>query len=244
VTSGTLPRSSRPVHVATENPVKACLLALLALLLVGACGPSAVKITSQPTLGGPPGRGQAGGATPRRSGPPAATPMTVPLKAATGDGTTATIHTAKGDIVIELFTESSPVSAENFINLAEAGFYTGVVFHRLVPGFVIQGGDPDGTGTGGPGYTIQDEPVVGTYGRGTVAMARTREPNSQGSQFFIVLADEAGDVLESYRTYDIFGQVSAGMDVVDAIAAMPNTGPDENRALDPVAMESVTIVRP
>ena len=93
-----------------------------------------------------------------------------------------------------------------------------------MPGFVIQGGDPKGDGTGGPGYTIPDETVVGEYGRGIVAMARTSQPDSQGSQFFIVLDDGARDALEQFRTYVIFGNVVSGMDVVDEIAAMPNCG--------------------
>ena len=105
------------------------------------------------------------------------------------------------------------------------------------PDFVIQGGDPDGTGRGGPGYTIQDEPVVGEYGRGIVAMARTSQPDSQGSQFFIVLDDGARAALEQFRTYVIFGEVVSGMDVVDQIAAMPNSGPPDNSALDPVVMD-------
>ncbi len=137
------------------------------------------------------------------------------------------------------------MATQNFINLAEARYYDGVVFHRLVPGFVIQGGDPTGTGRGGPGYTIQDEPVVGTYARGVVAMARTAEPDSQGSQFFIVLDDAAEEALESFRTYVIFGEVTQGMDVADAIAATPNAGQQGgNQALEPVAMDSVTISRP
>jgi peptidylprolyl isomerase len=177
-------------------------------------------------------------------GPPAATPMTQPLAAPAGDGTTATITTALGDIVIELYTESAPVAARNFEGLAQAGFYDGTTFHRLVPDFVIQGGDPDGTGSGGPGYTIPDEDVVGEYGRGIVAMARTPQPDSQGSQFFIVLDDLARPALEQYRTYVIFGEVTSGMDVVDAIAGTPNSGPPDNTAIDPVVMESVTIQGP
>jgi cyclophilin family peptidyl-prolyl cis-trans isomerase len=176
--------------------------------------------------------------------PPDATPMAVPLDAPAGDGTTATISTALGDIVIELYNESAPVAARNFEGLAEAGFYDGTTFHRLVPDFVIQGGDPEGTGRGGPGYTISDEVVVGEYGRGVVAMARTSAPNSQGSQFFIVLDDQAQPALEQFRTYVIFGEVVSGMEVVDQIAAMPNSGPPSNDALQPVVMESVTIQAP
>ena len=128
------------------------------------------------------------------------------------------------------------------------------MFHRIVPGFVIQGGDgqwgrqgrlcEERIGSGGPGYTIQDEPFAGRYGRGVVAMARSQQPNSQGSQFFIVLDDSAEPSLESYRTYVIFGRVVEGMDVLDAIAATPNSGDPNNRALEPVAMEAVRIERP
>lgn len=171
-------------------------------------------------------------------GPPAATPLANPPLVPSGDGTGVRLRTALGDIVIGLFTESSPVAAENFLNLAKAGFYDGTVFHRLVPGFVIQGGDPTGTGTGGPGYSIVDEPVVGEYGRGIVAMARSQAPNSQGSQFFIVLDDDARSALEAARTYAIFGRVVEGMDVVDAIAAGPTSG---DQALEPVAIESTSI---
>ena len=180
----------------------------------------------------------------RRLRPPDATPLAKPPKEPASDGTTAVISTRLGDISVELFTRSAPIASQNFINLAEAGFYDNVVFHRLVPGFVIQGGDPTGTGRGGPGYTIRDEPVVGEYERGVVAMARTPEPNSQGSQFFIVLDDRARNALDAYRTYVIFGRVTAGMEVVDEIARQPNSGPPENRALQPTAMTKVVIKRP
>src|SRR5215212_5020165 len=135
--------------------------------------------------------------------PPAATPLASPPSEPAGDGTTATISTELGDITLEVFNESAPVASENFVNLAEAGFYDGTVFHRIVPDFVIQGGDPEGTGGGGPGYEIQDEPVVGQYGTGIVAMARTGAPNSAGSQFFIVLSDseDTRRALEDVRTY-------------------------------------------
>jgi cyclophilin family peptidyl-prolyl cis-trans isomerase len=149
--------------------------------------------------------------------PPEATPNPVAMEVPSGDGTAVRLTTELGDVVIGLFNESAPVAAENFLNLAESGYYDGVGFHRVVPGFVVQGGDPDGTGRGGPGYGIEDEEVVGTYERGIVAMARTQTPNSQGSQFFFVLDDEAEAPLESARTYVIFGRVLEGMDVVDEI---------------------------
>jgi peptidyl-prolyl cis-trans isomerase B (cyclophilin B) len=156
-------------------------------------------------------------ATPLKT--PEATPNPVPLDAPAGDGTAVRLTTELGDIVIALYNESAPVASENFLNLAEEGFYDGLGFHRAVPGFVLQGGDPNGDGTGGPGYTIPDEEVVGHYGRGVVAMARTTQPDSAGSQFFIVLDDSAEAALDSARTYTIFGRVVEGMDVVDAIVA-------------------------
>jgi cyclophilin family peptidyl-prolyl cis-trans isomerase len=178
--------------------------------------------------------------------PPSAMPLANPPAAPAGDGTTATIETDLGNVVIELYTDSSPVAAENFINLAEAGFYDGVVFHRIVPNFVVQGGDPEGSGGGGPGYTIPDDPVVGDYTRGVVAMARpanpdgSKIPDSQGSQFFICLAD-LREGLPKSGGYSIFGNVISGMDVVDQIAAGDASGQD---ALDPVVMRRVTIQRP
>ncbi len=177
--------------------------------------------------------------------PPVATPLASPPSAPAGGGTTATITTDLGTIVMELFTDSAPVASQNFINLAEMGYYNGVVFHRLVPDFMIQGGDPEGTGRGGPGYTIDDEPIVGDYDRGIVAMARTSAPDSQGSQFFITVADSS--FLEG-GGYTIFGNVTSGMDVVDQISLMPTANNDPGgrggTALNPVIMRSVTIQRP
>jgi cyclophilin family peptidyl-prolyl cis-trans isomerase len=144
-----------------------------------------------------------------------------------GETRTVTLETDKGDIVIKVTADLSPIAAGNFVALADCGYYDNVVFHRVVPGFVIQGGDgqfgrspdviPGLVGTGGPPYTIADEPVTAKYGRGTVAWARTAEPNSVGSQFFIVTDDAARPALESYNTYQIFGEVVEGMDVADAI---------------------------
>ena len=203
---------------------------LAAALLVASCASG--------SSGPPPSPASAGSFE-----PPDVTPRPDIAPAPAGDGTTAIIHTALGDITIELYNESAPVAAGNFAKLAGAHFYDGVVFHRIVPGFVIQGGDPTGTGRGGPGYTIQDETVVGEYERGIVAMARTPAPNSQGSQFFICLAD-LRDRLQKSGGYVIFGLVTSGMDVVDRIAAGPNSGSPNNQALEPVAMTSVEIVAP
>jgi peptidyl-prolyl cis-trans isomerase B (cyclophilin B) len=173
--------------------------------------------------------------------PPTATPLASPPAEPAGDGTTVTIETELGDIVVQLFNQSAPVAAQNFANLAAAGFYDGVGFHRTIPNFMIQGGDPEGTGRGGPGYTIPDEPIVGDYVRGTVAMARTGAPNSAGSQFFIVVADSPHLASGGYA---IFGKVLSGMEVADEIVAGPRTGPDDDLAVDPVLMTRVTVQRP
>ncbi len=212
-------------------------LALVSALLAAPAGaqdaspaaePSAAVATSAP---GTPGTAPA-------LAPPQATPNPVAFETPTGDGTGVRLTTDLGDIVIGLFTESAPVATENFLNLVESGYYDGVGFHRVAPGFVLQGGDPTGTGAGGPGYTIQDEEVVGEYGRGIVAMARTPAPNSQGSQFFVVLDDAAKASLDAARTYAIFGRVVEGMDVVDAIVAR---GPASDQVEDPVRIQSATI---
>ena len=122
----------------------------------------------------------------------------------------AVIETNKGTIEFELFTEA-PLAASNFIKLSQDGFYDGLTFHRVVPGFVIQGGDPVGNGTGGPGYKFEDEPVTREYTKGIVAMANSG-PDTNGSQFFIMLADN-----DLPPAYTIFGNVLVGQDVVDKI---------------------------
>jgi len=147
---------------------------------------------------------------------------------------TAVIETTLGSIEFELLDDAAPKTVENFVTLANKGFYSNVIFHRVVPGFVIQGGDPTGTGTGGPGYKFDDEPVTMGYARGTVAMANAG-PNTNGSQFFICLAD----LPQLPPNYTIFGQVVAGLNVVDAIAAAP-CGPGD-RPVEPVTMTSVRI---
>jgi cyclophilin family peptidyl-prolyl cis-trans isomerase len=125
---------------------------------------------------------------------------------------TAEIVTDKGTIKIEFFWDEGPLAESNFIFLARQGYYNGLTFHRREEGFVIQGGDPLGTGTGGPGYTFPDEGVTRKYTRGIVAMANAG-PDTNGSQFFIMLADKS----TLPPSYTIFGQVTTGMDVVDKI---------------------------
>jgi cyclophilin family peptidyl-prolyl cis-trans isomerase len=159
--------------------------------------------------------------------------------------TRATIATEKGDIDVDLFMTDAPKAAKNFIDLARKGFYDDVVFHRVIPGFVIQAGDGQygkkaaldtgRVGTGGPGYKFEDEPIKGEYARGALAMANAG-PNTNGSQFFICHQDLTGKLPKNYT---LFGQVTNGMDVVDAIVSAPRNARDLPN--DPVAMTSVTI---
>jgi cyclophilin family peptidyl-prolyl cis-trans isomerase len=127
----------------------------------------------------------------------------------------ATLTTNRGDIVVDLLTDDAPKTVNNFVFLAREGFYDGVPFHRVIDGFMVQTGDPTGTGTGGPGYRFEDEPVTRRYQSGTVAMANAG-PNTNGSQFFIMHRSQGLP-----PNYTIFGQVVEGMDVVDAIARTP-----------------------
>jgi cyclophilin family peptidyl-prolyl cis-trans isomerase len=124
----------------------------------------------------------------------------------------ALIATAKGEIEFELYADRAPKTVSNFVYLAEQGYFDGLKFHRVVPGFVIQGGDPTGSGAGGPGYKFPDEPVVGDYLEGTVAMANAG-PNTNGSQFFICLED----LPTLPKQYNLFGQVTRGIEVVKSI---------------------------
>lgn len=179
----------------------------------------------------------------------------------------ATLATTCGDIVIELDAQNAPIATNNFVNLAREGFYDGIFFHRVIPDFVIQGGDPQGTGGGGPGYSFEDEldraeelyaeveealladlPDVddeplpeellsGGYPRGTVAMANSG-PDTNGSQFFIAQGDPTQ--LPAGALYTVFGVVLEGMDVVDDIATSPTTGA-EGMPVEPVVIRSVTI---
>ena len=187
-----------------------------------------------------------GGSTPIATTRGVNCPTAQPPAAPAGQNRVVTIETAKGQLQITLVADLSPIAVGNFAALAACGYYDGIVFHRVATlqdgtPFVIQGGDPNGTGTGGPGYEIQDEPVTTKYVRGTVAMARTSAPNSVGSQFFIVLDDKDQAVLASADTYQIIGSVTAGMDTVDAIYAAAN---GQESPADPVVMTKVTIGPP
>ena len=137
--------------------------------------------------------------------------------------TAATLHTNKGAVAVELFDEDAPKTVDNFLKLARDGFYDGVIFHRVIPDFMIQGGDPTGTGSGGPGYTFEDEFNDNKVVRGALAMANAG-PNTNGSQFFIVTA-VACPWLDGKHT--VFGRVTDGMEVVDEIAAVDRDNRDK-----------------
>ena len=146
---------------------------------------------------------------------------------------TAEIATTAGTMTAQLFPAEAPRTVNNFVNLAREGFYDGVIFHRVIKGFMIQGGDPTGTGRGGPGYRFDDEPVTRRYLRGTLAMANAGA-NTNGSQFFVMHAD-----YPLPPNYTIFGKLSAGEEIVDAIATA-QTG-SQDRPLQPVSITGISI---
>jgi cyclophilin family peptidyl-prolyl cis-trans isomerase len=188
------------------------------------------------------------------STPPAAShvagscPTTQPAPLAIGETRTVRIGTSKGTIVIEVDAALAPMAAGNFVALASCGYYDNLIFHRVVPDFVIQAGDGQygradaldrsKVGQGGPGYEFPDEAVVGDYTRGAVAMANSGA-DTNGSQFFICVADLTGRLSKDYT---IFGKVTSGMDVVDAIVGAPADANDVPQ--DPIAMTSVTVATP
>jgi len=155
----------------------------------------------------------------------------------------AVVVTNKGTFTITFFSRQAPVTVQSFVFLAQHRYFDGVVFHRVMPGFVIQGGDPTGTGECGPGYQFGTENTGQTYSRGAVAMARTEDPHSNGSQFFVVLQDRTS--LDAQPNYSLFGHVTSGMNAVDAIAGVPlgqsPTGEDSAPQVK-VYMKSVRIV--
>ena len=198
-------------------------LALTATLTLGACATDETPSASS-----------------NANGCPASQPATLNTEASND----IAFETTLGTFVVRLAVKNSPIAVSNITALASCNFYDDVIFHRIAymedgTPFVIQGGDPTGTGSGGPGYFIKDEPVVGKYRRGVIAMARSSQPDSQGSQFFVILDDAAAVPLESARTYAILGEVISGMDVVDAIAALERNG--EDRPIDPPKIISTTV---
>ena len=209
------------------GPIRSLAL-LAAIIAIAACTAQPGAATAPPAATPAPSAGAGAGTD---------CPTTQPDPLAAGETRSVTIATDLGSMTLTIEADLSPIAAGNFVTLAGCGFYDGVVFHRVVPGFVIQGGDPTGTGSGGPGYNITDEPVTAQYARGTVAMARTLAPDSVGSQFFIVLDDGARGSLAQANTYQIIGSVTAGMETADAIAAAA----DAELPSDPVAMTDVTV---
>ncbi len=152
---------------------------------------------------------------------------------------TATLDTSSGDITLELFASEAPLTVNNFVNLARDGFYEGGQFHRVIKDFMIQGGCPLGTGTGGPGYRFQDEPVTRKYVRGTLAMANAG-PNTNGSQFFIVHGGEA----PLPPNYTIFGILTDGGEVLDTLANSPvgrSRGGEPSEPTERLAINNITI---
>jgi cyclophilin family peptidyl-prolyl cis-trans isomerase len=171
-------------------------------------------------------------------------PTTAPAGLAAGEKRTVTLSTTKGDIVIEVSADLAPVAAANFVALAACGFYDGVIFHRVIPDFMIQGGDGQyawsggldaaHAGQGGPGYEFADEPVTGSYTRGTVAMANSGA-DTNGSQFFIMVKDST----TLPKDYVIFGRVTSGIEVADLIVGGARNA--EDFPDDPVVITSATV---
>jgi peptidyl-prolyl cis-trans isomerase B (cyclophilin B) len=156
-------------------------------------------------------------------------------------GVKATLETSAGTMVLELFPDKAPGHVANFVELAEKGFYDHTIFHRVIKGFMIQGGCPKGTGTGGPGYTIDAEFNDVHHARGVLSMARASDPNSAGSQFFIC----HGDAGFLDRQYTAFGRLVSGDDVLDKIAtARTVPGGEGSKPVEPVKVHKVTIQRP
>jgi cyclophilin family peptidyl-prolyl cis-trans isomerase len=207
------------------------LLALTLLAALGvACSTAGSSPSAAPTASpsaAAPSAAASQAASQASSGCPTAAPQPMPG----GQTDVVTIETSKGPIEITVEADLGPLAAENFVDLAACGFYDGTVFHRVVPGFVIQGGDPTGSGSGGPGYEFPNDPVKVPYERGVVAMANAGR-DTNGSQFFIVL-DEASLPPD----YSVFGRVTKGMEAVDAIAAAA----DAENPTSPIKMDKVTV---
>lgn len=198
---------------------------LLVIGLIIVIGFMVVKPTPQPETAPP--------ASPTNE-PPQPPPMMIDA----GRSYVAILHTEKGDITLSLNAKETPITVNNFVALARTNFYDGTPFHRVIRGFMIQGGDPKGDGSGGPGYKFADEPFSGEYTRGTVAMANAG-PNTNGSQFFIIHANT-----QLPKNYVIFGSVIKGLEVVDAIATAPVTqsaSGEESKPVSPVKVISVEV---
>lgn len=216
------------------------MLLLMLVLLVAASGCGASKNTAENTNTGS-GSGNGNVST----APPAETPPAEegPELLGPDKHPVVTIQLSNDKIIkLELYPEVAPNTVDNFISLINKGFYDGVIFHRVIPGFMIQGGDPDGVGTGGPGYSIPGEFSENGFKnklkhtRGVLSMARTGEPDSAGSQFFIMVADSPS--LDNL--YASFGKVTEGMDAVDEIVNQ-TTDQNDKPVKDPISMKKVTV---
>jgi cyclophilin family peptidyl-prolyl cis-trans isomerase len=153
---------------------------------------------------------------------------------------TGTLETNKGTFEVEFYPDDAPKTVNNFVFLARAGYYDNTPFHRIISGFVIQGGDPTGTGRGGPGYRFEDEPIKRNYELGTLAMANAG-PNTNGSQFFVIVGPSGRQLPKNYT---IFGTVSSGMDIVDAIARTPTragSSGENSTPVEPITLQKVMI---
>ncbi len=157
-------------------------------------------------------------------------------------GVTVVLDTTAGAMTVEFFPDKAPGHVENFVKLAEKGFYDGTVFHRVISGFMIQGGDPTGTGTGGPGWQIKAEFNDTPHVKGVLSMARSGDPNSAGSQFFVC----HGDARFLDRQYTAFGRLAAGMETLDKIATAPvvSSRGESSKPVSPVKITKATVVRP
>jgi peptidylprolyl isomerase len=216
-----------------------CILGLLAavFMLCAGCTQSAPAGTTLPataTIATPEITTVAAAPTPVTTTAPASATATAP---AVLSGKKVRLETSMGNITIAL-DPAMPITAGNFETLVKKGYYDGIIFHRVISGFMIQGGDPTGTGRGGPGYTIQDEFTSHNMNsRGAVAMANTGQPNSGGSQFFINLVNNSAIQPAGFdSSYPVFGNVVDGMDVVDAIGKVPTDSSDR-------PLQNVTIIR-
>lgn len=236
--------AARSAVAAARRVANLSVLAIAALITLAACSAGSAAPPSPSPAPSP-------SPSPVPSSATSACPTSQPPPLAAGETRTVTIQTSKGTIVIKVEGSLGPNAAGNFVALAACGYYDDVIFHRLAPGFVIQGGDGQFgrepnvqaqlVGRGGPGYKFADDPVTVPYTRGTVAMANAG-PDTNGSQFFICLADLSSTLSPNYS---VFGHVTQGMDVVDAIAAMPIVGGSNDGApTDPVAMTKVTVSQP
>ena len=228
----------------TRRP-PAALAALALALAVAACSPSSGTATPPAAESVAPASAAPESAAPGVSAAPGSSaaaegscPTEQPEPLPAGETREVTIETDKGNIVIDVEADLGPLAAGNFVALAECGFYDGIIFHRILPGFVIQGGDPTGTGSGGPGYKFPNDPVAVPYERGVVAMANAGR-DTNGSQFFVVLDDAPLP-----PDYSVFGRVTSGMEVADEISAGPSTGGQAGQALEPVTMNRVTVANP